>query len=258
MQGKLKSVEGRVIVSVEMSYKDQVAFADGTVLQLGRKFNNLDQKYTQPVNAKVISSAYIPEGAEILIHHNCTHDTYRIFNYQQTGGDEASSDIKYFSIPEDKCYLYSMDGEEWLPLKNFVTALRVFRPYFGILQGIEPTWIKDTLYITSGELAGNICHTLRSCDYQIVFQGTDLRERNIIRCRHSENSDFEREEITAISHSLTQELRDGKLWLGLTASDCKPLSEIKVSDAAKRKFLGSETYKWFNETFVDEPEKIII
>jgi len=221
----LKCVEGRVIVKVDTEYKNQVAIAGGGILELGRKFNNLDQKYTQPVNAIVIDSEYIPKGAEILIHHNCTHDTYKIFNYTHVGGEETIKSVHYFSVPEDKCYLYTLDGETWLPLNNFATGLRCFKPYKGILHGIEPTLIRDVLYVTSGELKGKVCHTLRSCDYEITFNDRHLKEQKVIRFRHSEDEQFEREEITAISEYLTEEVEKGNVYIGLGTSDCKPISE---------------------------------
>ena len=63
-------------------------------------------RYVKPVNAEVVDGKNIPTGAEILIHHNATHDTYKIFNYQRPT-TEASSDIQYFSIDRKSTRLNS-------------------------------------------------------------------------------------------------------------------------------------------------------
>jgi len=62
------------------------------------------------------------------------------------------------------------DGKDWQPLKPFDFALRIFKPYKGAIQGIEPTLINDTLFVTSGELKGKAVKTIKASDYQIVFQ----------------------------------------------------------------------------------------
>jgi hypothetical protein len=41
------------------------------------------------------------------------------------------------------------------------------------MEGIETTKIKNKIYITSGEFAGNVCDTVNSTDYEIIYQGDD-------------------------------------------------------------------------------------
>jgi hypothetical protein len=226
MENKLGYTEGRIIVQVDMEYKNSVAFADGTKIRLERKYDNFDQKYTQPVNAIVISGKDIPEGSEILIHHNATHATNFIHNYKPLSGKNEASDIKYYSILETEAFAWR-NGDEWQPLPGYDFALRVFRPYFGPLDGIEPTQIKNTLYLTTGEYKGLICHTVKAADYEIIFQDTNGRERRLLRTRT--NGDPKRqmeEEVVAINHKLTEELYDGKIYVGLNKSDAKPVNEL--------------------------------
>jgi len=238
----IQAPEGKIIISVQMDYKNSHTFADGTKIRLEREFDNFDRKYVAPVNAIVIASDYIPVGSELIIHHNSTHDSNRLFNFQPLSGEEVAKDIRYFSIAEGQAFLYRLpDTEDWLPCKNFETALRVFKPYRGILEGIEPTLVKDKLYITSGVLAGKVVLTLKSCDYEMIFQGLDGREQRIIRVRHFGLDEYhEREEIIGIDEESTLLVEKSELYLGLKVSDCKPLKDIQDAKqgSVKEEIIG--------------------
>lgn len=217
----LKHIEGRVVCSVDLEMKNSHRFSDGTTIRLERQYNNFNKRETEPVNGFVISAENIPIGSEILIHHNSLHDVNRIYNYQALSGAEVSSSTKYYSIPETECFAWRNKDGKLMPMKNFAFALRVFEPYNGILEGIQPKLVKEVLYITTGEMKGLVCHVLKASDYEIVFQGQEGREERIIRCRHFEDEANEREEIVAISNSLTRKVNDGKLLVGLSVSDAK-------------------------------------
>jgi len=222
----LNHTQGRVVIKVDMQFKNSHQFENGTVIRLERGPNNLNRRETMPVNAIVISSENIPVDSEILCHHNSLTDENRLFNYKPLSGYNIVDDIKYFSIPELEAFLWRVPGEEWQPIKGFTTALRVFKPYTGLMQGIPPTKLKDTLYITSGKLSGQVIMTVRAADYQIVFQDNG-KERNVIRLRHDDEVDIEREEIILIHHNFTEMVQNGELLLGITISDAKPVNEIK-------------------------------
>lgn len=228
-QENLVHVEGKIIIRVDMDYKNSVTFSDGTKIELCRKYDNFNMRYVNPVNATVISAENIPTDAEVLIHHNSVHDTNRVFNYSSLSGEDIASNIRYFSIPEfDAFAWYDKESKSWQPLPGFDFALRVFKPYKGILNGIEPTLIKDCLYVTTGEYKGLVCRTLKSCDYNIIFQDVNGREGNLIRFRSVEDLKTQRElEIVAIDHTLTEQLQNGDLIVGITKSDAKPLKEIQ-------------------------------
>lgn len=226
----LKHVQGRVIVKVDVEKKNSHKFSNGSVIRLERKYNEFNRRITEPTNAEVISADGIPVGSEILIGHNALHDSNRIFNYKPLSGSEEGSDIKYFSIKENECFAWRNEKGELKPMNNFAFGLRVYVPYKGFIEGIEPELIKDVLYITTGELEGKICHTLDKADYQIVFQGQDGREDNVIRCRHFEDEYNEQEEIIAISHDLTSKLQNSELLIGLTPATAKPLEITAYAD----------------------------
>lgn len=217
----IKHTHGRVVIKIDIEGKNSHTFSDGTVIRLERNYNNFNKRETEPVNATVISAENIPTDAEILISHNALHEVNKINNYKA-----ETVDIKYYSIPETDCFAWRDEKGELKPMKNFAFALRVFEPYKGILQGIEPKLIPKVLYITTGELSGNICHTLKAADYTIIFQDTNGREGNVIRCRHFEDEINEREEVVAISGSLTKKLKKGELLIGLSPTNCKPIKQL--------------------------------
>ena len=200
---QLKAVDGKVIISVDLEGKNSHTFSDGTKIRLERQYNNLNRRETHPVNAIVIDGEGVKAGSQILIHPNMTHDTNKIFNYGQLSGDIEGSDVKYFSIPVEQCYAWldEEDNNTWKPLKNFEFALRVYKPYVGLIDGIEPTLVKDVLYVTTGEFKGLVVHTLKACDYEIIFQGIHGREERLIRFRHFPDQEHEREEIIEIGRA---------------------------------------------------------
>lgn len=220
---KLKAPSNRVIIKVDLESKNSHTFKDGTKIKLERVYDNFNMRYVKPVNAEVVNAADIPAGSEILIHHNATHDTYKIFNYQRPTA-EASSDMQYFSIPIEECFMWrSEKGSTWNPLNNFITGLRIFEPYTGFLQGVEPTLVKNKIYVTSGELAGNVVGTVISSDYEIIYQNDDGTEGRIIRLRYYPEGN-ERNEVISIEHELTEKVVNGDLLVGYNISDAKKLN----------------------------------
>lgn len=216
----LRHIHERVIIMVDLEKKNQTTFSNGTTIRLERQYNNFNRRETEPVQGTVISAEYIPEGSEILISHNALHDSNKIFSYKT-----HSPDVQYYSIPETDCFAWRDKQGEMQPMANFEFGLRVYKPYTGRISFITPKIINDVLYLTTGHLKGKVVHTLKASDYQVVFQGQNGKEDNLIRIRHSENSNFDREEIQAISKDLTENVNRGTLHIGLTPQDCKPLNE---------------------------------
>lgn len=221
---ELKAAAGRVIVKVKMDEKDSYTFQSGLKIAIQRNTENFDRKYVAITQGEVIDSEYIPKGATVYFHHNGSHENNHIYNYKSLNSQDIANEIRYFSIPEGECFLYRVGDGELLPLKGFATALRVFKPYKGILQGIESSLLKNVLYLTSGTLKGKVCHTLKACDYQLTVL-VDGRDRNIIRVRDAGQVEEQREELVAINNAYTQQVKGGGLYVGLTTSDCKPLKE---------------------------------
>ena len=95
----------------------------------------------------------------------------------------------------------------------------MFKPYNGVIEGISPTIIKNVLYLTSGEFAGKVCHTVKAADYSIIFRNELGVDETIIRCRHFENEDHEREELIAVDGYMTDMVNSGCLLYTSDAAD---------------------------------------
>lgn len=219
----LKHTKDRVIVRVDMEGKNWTTLNGNLEIRLERDYNNLDRKYTQQNLGTVIDSEYIPKDAIVLFHHNALHDTYQVFNHSALSGEEIASNIRIYSIMERDCFFWKIEGEEeWQPTKEYATALRVFKPYEGVMQGIEPTLIKDTLFVTSGDYKGKVVKTIQASDYQITFRNEKGVDESLIRFRpNGIPSEGREEEAIAIMEDLTKEVNKGKILVGLTKSDCK-------------------------------------
>jgi hypothetical protein len=221
-----EAVNNRVVALIDLNQKNYHTFSNGVVIHHERNWDNFDRKHTEQVLGTVISADNIPAGALVLFHHNGTHDVNKVFDHAILSGEDIASGLQVFSIPETECYLWKEEGGEWMPTKGFVIADRVFEPYTGIIEGIPPKQLKDTLYIKSGEYAGKVARTLKSADYEIIFRSpTTGQEQRIIRCRHFEDECHEREEIVAIDHGLTERVKNGELLLGTSIGDAKYLNE---------------------------------
>jgi len=221
----LKFVPGRVIVQMDLESKNWHTFSDGVKIRLERQFENLNRRETEPVNCIVVSAEKIPQGVEILVHPNAASETNLIHNVARLSGQSADSDIRYYSIPQEQCFIWKNENGEWNPLPPYETALRVFRPYEGAFEGIKPTLIKDTLYITSGEMKGFVVSTIKAVDYCIVFMDSNGVEGNIIRFRPNGDDVTKREnEAIAILNKETEMVKAGKLLVGISKSDAKQLN----------------------------------
>jgi hypothetical protein len=215
-------VEGRVVIKIDIDSKDSWTFEDGTKIEYKRRFNNFNQREASPVNAIVISGEGITKNSEILIHPNAVHDSNRIFDYK-----DSNDNVRYYSIHNDMCFAWH-DGENWRPLYPFEFALNVFRTYAGKISNIDPTQLKDTLYVLTGELAGKVVKTIPFSAYVIIFQGKGGREEQLLRFRpfgDNRPKKEREEEAVAILENETKEVLKNKLLVGIEISDAKTLKE---------------------------------
>ncbi len=193
----LKHVQGRAIIRVNVESKNTTTFAGGLTIRRERRFNNFNFREVNPSNGFIISAENMAKGAEVLFDYTAAHDSNKIFDYKTN-----SNDVVYYSIKEEECYAWRMGKDEWKPTPNYEFGLRVYKPYIGHLVGIQPTFLKDTLYLTTGELRGKVVLTLKGCDYQIRINRS-------------------RDEIVCVSHILTSKLNNGELLVGLSPNDAK-------------------------------------
>jgi hypothetical protein len=224
---KLTHVENRIIVSIDHDRKNWHQIEGGPKIRIERRFDNFNERYTKPVNAIVVSSEDISEGTEVIVHHTAIHETNLVNNYKPLSGKDEGSEIKYYSISENEVFAWFNEStESWQPTKGYDFALRIYEAYKGILEGIEPTLIKQALWITTGEYKNKACVVLQASDYQLIFQGRNDTEVNIIRLRSEDRPKEQREsEIVAIHNNYTEKILRGDLIVGLTKSDAKSINE---------------------------------
>lgn len=218
--------EGRVVVKLDIENKNYHTFEDGTKIRRERLFNQFNRRIAQPVNCIVISGEGIPKDAELLVDHNAFHETNRINDYKNLFESEDSDRVRYFSLERYECYAWRVGNEKWNPIYPYEFALRVFKPYTGVLENIEPELLKDTLFVTSGSLSGNVVKTLKGCDYEIIYQNTSGREGNLI-CFRPMGDDKRKleEEAICILHELTDKINNGEYLIGYEIKDAKQLNK---------------------------------
>jgi len=209
----------RIFIKCDLQYKNSHRFSEGHTITLNRDVDNFDKRITRPINAIVIDAENIPKGAEILMHHNSIHDTYKLFDYKELGGDYIQSTIRYFSIPESECYAWRLNGE-WHPCNGFEFGLRVFKPHPNYFLDLLPVLVKNKLYITSGELKDKIVITKTASDYEMFFQDKNGKEAKLIRIRHFDEPENIREEIIAVDNEATEQFKNGNLLIGYSPTNC--------------------------------------
>jgi hypothetical protein len=212
-KGNLIAPEGKIIIEVDLEYKNSHTFDSGQKIRIERGYDNFNGRYTNPVNGIVINGGSLEKGTEIIIHHNSTHDTNKVFNYQH------KPLCGIYSVPVDECYVYF--DKTWKPFDGFSLGYRLFQPYKGKIKGIQPTLIKNKIYVTQGEYAGSVVNTLKFADYELIFQDKNGKENRIIRIRNS----GERSEVVAIDHDATNKLTKCELLIGINPNDAKLIYE---------------------------------
>lgn len=236
MNNELKCVSGRVVIKVDREGKNFHTFGDGTKIRLERDYDNLDKRYTWPVQGAVIDSDKIKSGSIVLFEHNGTHPQNEIYNYLPLSGKEIASDFRYFSLREEDCYLWTdPEVENYKPLPGWITCLRIFKPYDGTMQNIAPKKVANFVYVTSGEYSGQVVMTKKASDYEVIYQGSDGREKRVIRIKHFENGEeadkpYSRwlDEVVAVHHEYTGQVNNGVLLIGHDSGNAKTITEYGI------------------------------
>jgi len=219
----LEAVYDRVICSVDMNYKNRHRFENGFEIGLRRDVDEFDRRITQPVNGIVMACDKIPVGAEVLLNHNATHDTHKLFGYKGIDGSAIASDTQYFSIPPHDVYGWRIGADKWKPLFPYEFGLRIFKPYGGAIKSIPPTLIAQKLFITTGAFEGKVVMTRPNSDYEIIFNNENGQEEKLIRVRHfGEIEDF-RQQILSIDKYSTEQVLNGNLLVGYNVNDAKKI-----------------------------------
>ncbi len=214
---------GRVVIKCNLSTKEDETLSNGLIIARPRDWDCFDMKIKNCTQAKVVSSDTIEKGTMVLIGHNVIHDTNRIFDYKEVTG----SDVHYYSIPENQIFLKQDENGDWVTLPPFETALKVWKPYTGILHHIPPTFIKDTLFVTSGELKDKAVKTVKSSDYVITYREPSTgKTQNIIRFRpFGLEAEHREPEAICVLDDTTEKILNDELIIGIEISDAKTYSQ---------------------------------
>jgi hypothetical protein len=212
--GKAKCTNGNVLIRLGTKNKDKYNLTEDIQIELEHGYN-FNLREDRPNLAEVMDGLGLTIGTKILVNYLALEKTYEIEGNDLLTKEEIAEGYKAYSVPEDMCFAYFKDGE-WLPCKDIFLTLRVYKPYKGKLEGIEPQLVKNRMYCTKGEYAGKVLVTTLNCDYQIEWHNENNREEKLIRT-------LERE-IMAIDEGMGKDLKKGKYLIGYSESDAKTLN----------------------------------
>lgn len=199
----MKATQGNVLVRMDLTQKERYKFSNGQEIYISRG-HEYNLRLDNPNVAEVIHSEKIPAGSIVLMHHNAVHDTYKVFEIK---------DENVYSVPSDMIFLYD-NGYGWIQNEGFVISQRIFKPYEGLIIGMQPELVKNRLYILKGLYEGKCVVTLDNAAYRIVYF-LEGREHSIIRTRIRE--------IVAEDVELGKKIEVGEYLVGTTAKDAAKL-----------------------------------
>lgn len=208
----LKAPKRNVIVRIMLDNKERYQLTEDIeiLIQKGFDFNRRIDAASFGVCIDDADNE-IPKGAEILIHHNASDPSYFIH-------DLSSEGKNVFSIPNDMCFVYRVNGGEWQPCKDFIISERIFQPYNGVIHGVEHNQLKKHLWVVKGNIEdaptieNKAVFSGQHNDYEIIFHDKG-REASLIRSR--------KRDIFAIDDSITEKVKLGELLVGKNHKDAR-------------------------------------
>jgi len=219
----MKAIRGQIIMKMDVTQKMKYRLTDDVTIQIEKGYN-FNLREDRSSMGYVIDGDSLPVGAKLLCHHLSIEESYRIWDESILTEEEKKEGFKVFSIPIDMAFCYMVENE-WVPCKNFLITKRIFKPYNGVLVGIEPKVVKNRLFILKGvdewdgevtDLSNKVCIVTENSDYQIIWHDTDNREYSLIRTRHRE--------LMGVDEGMTNQVKSGTLLVGYTVSDCEKLN----------------------------------
>ena len=226
MEIKMKALTGFVIIKIDTRQKERYRLG-GTdiVLDITRGFN-WNQREDRPTLATIIDGENLPSGTDVLVNYLALEPVYEILDEDILTKHEKQQGYKILSIPNDMCFAYFHKGE-WHPCKEYLITMRVYKPYGGMLLGVEPVLVKNIMYVVKGysegtekdkvDLSGKVAVTLDWADYEIIWTNRDNQEERIIRTRDRE--------VIGIDNSALEKINKGEYLIGLSPKTAKKLKE---------------------------------
>jgi len=209
-----KALFGSILIKVNTTNKEKYNLTKDIQIKIERGYD-FNQRIDRPALVEVIDGGGIPAGSMGLVNYLSFEKTYEVNSNGLLTKEELKEGYKIYSIPEDMCFAY-FHNDEWLPCKDLYLTLRVYKPYKGMMIGIEPEVLKDRLYCLKGQYAGKVMIVTLHSDYEIIWHNDENREERLIRTMDRE--------IMAIDDGMTKDLKKGKYLIGYSVNDCKVLN----------------------------------
>lgn len=214
----LKATARNVLCYIETDNKEKYKFKSGVELYVVRGFN-YNLREDNPSIAEVIDGEGFEQGDLILVHHNASHPTYHIEGIEAQGGQIIKN---LYSVPQDMIFCRKgAENKDWIPNKDFLITLRVYKPYAGLIQGVQPDLVVNRLYVVKGDVDGYNMEGKVACvspysDYEIIYREDNI-EKSVIRTRSRE--------ILGVDLSATEKVLSGEYLVGNNLSDTKKLNQ---------------------------------
>lgn len=224
----MKALRNRALIKMNLKQNAKYAFDSGVVIDLEHGFN-FNLREDRGTKGYIIDGCGLPEGTEVLVHYLSSEPQYLVSNEEILTEEEKTEGYKVFAIPEDNVFIYMDKNGEWKPCKEFLITTRIYKPYTGIMVGVEPQLVTNRMYVISGsddwddeqnDLSGKVLVTLDHADYEIIFYSKDNKEGRIIRTRTRE--------IQAVDEFLTKKVKKGEYIIGRSPSEAKTLNQFQV------------------------------
>ena len=219
------AIKTNILLKMNTRQKERYALTDNIEIHIERSYN-FNLREDRSSMGYIVNGRGLTKGHQALCHHLTIESGNEVTAETILTDDEKKIGFKVFSVDKDMVFATSLDGIEWHPCKDFLITFRIFKPYKGKLKGIEPTVLKDRMYIIKGvdefedeitDLSDKVACTTANSDYQIIWHNEKNREQSLIRTRSRE--------ILAIDNGMLEDLKKGKLLIGLTVTDCKTYKE---------------------------------
>lgn len=219
------AIKTNIILKMDVRQKEKFNLTEDIQIEISKGFN-FNLREDRSSMGYIINGRGLTKGHQALCHHLTIESGNEVVGETILTEAEKKEGYKVFSVDRDMVFATSPDGIEWHPCKDFLITLRIFKPYKGKLKGIEPTVLKDRMYIIKGvdefeeqitDLSDKVACTTVNSDYQIIWHNKKNREQSLIRTRSRE--------VLAIDNGMLEDLKNGELLIGLTATDCKTYKE---------------------------------
>ncbi len=219
----MQALRNKILIKIDMTQKEKYALTKDTTIFISRGWN-FNLREDRATMGYVVHGNDMKEGTPVLVHYLSTEPSYAVDNENILTEEEKREGFKIRNIDVGMCFCW-FDGKNWQPCKGFLITKRIFKPYKGLLVGIEHELIKKRLYVVSGvdeydgsitHLNGIVCCVTENSDVELIFHDAENKEGRVIRTMSRE--------IEALDFAMTDQVIKGELLIGLSPNNCSTLN----------------------------------